>query len=109
MPTCSLHSPHELSARSLRMQRGGTVPCSTARCTGLLLLTAAGRLLIGSRSRDVQVPRNFSTLAQTNVYGSWNVSSPATVERFSAIGYLLAKKLRSKLNVRACSSAAVWV
>jgi sialate O-acetylesterase len=52
-----------------------------------------------SKIRTFQVPRNFSTAAQTNVYGSWNVTSPGVIERFSAIGYLLAKKLRSKINV----------
>lgn len=77
--------------------KSGPASCQHRNACDPMMMQAYNHTIIRG---GVQLPRNRSAEPLTNVGGgTWNVSSPDAVERFSMIGYLLARYLRYKLKV----------
>ncbi len=49
--------------------------------------------------RQIRIPKAQAEYPQDDIIASWEVSSPETVNRFSAVAYFFAKELTEKLHV----------
>ena len=59
------------------------------------------------RIRLFNVPRVFNAGPQSDCRGQWQVCTPETVKRFSAVGYYFGRELNEKLNE--IGRASCWV
>ena len=69
---------------------------------GLQSITGSRKLIEAFPNPDIrlfQVPNVWSRTPQADVKAQWNLCSPQTLPRFSAVGYLVGRDLQSKLNV----------
>ena len=69
---------------------------------GLQSITGSRRLIEAFPNPDIrlfQVPNVWSRTPQSDVKARWELCSPQTLPRFSAVGYLVGRDLQSKLNV----------
>lgn len=61
-----------------------------------------------SKIRFFQIPRTTSRYPQDDCPGEWEVCSPETMRRFSAVGYFFGENLQENLNVPIGLIQAAW-
>ncbi len=58
--------------------------------------------------RFFQVPRHRAEHPQQDTYGQWEVSTPETMQRFSAVGYFFARNLQEHMDVPVGLIGSYW-